>query len=371
VSFIISWLLLLIYLVSLDLTVDQLSLSNLFLCEGRVQIGAWFPPSTVLRQANDTHAYETISSLQSLHSLPYLLLLLLSSTLFADNPFAQSTLRRHDNATLLELQQRDLQSLAFLLVEMLTGKRVMLNRLANSSNELLEPFAVDSMERAFLQEVLHPSVSLIKLTSNPYLLDDNVTHPPGSAPVSQRELLLHLIDKELSKCRAVQKSEAHHVRVWIVQFEKKFHRKPHADERPASIQRLQQRCRALHERIQELERRGNTLGHAACIARQMVPASCEAVSSAMESLPVSKSPISTLGINTTTTISSGLEPGDLVDRRRRSPAQNAFLRQLSTSGHSSPSSDTQSETGAASRERGHELLHQRKEVMDVILGLEK
>ncbi|EGZ15655.1 hypothetical protein PHYSODRAFT_315856 [Phytophthora sojae] len=71
----------------------------------------------------------------------------------------------------------------------------------------------------------------------------------------QRHIIGVLTKQELTKCQTMKRQYLQQVRAWQAQFEKKYRRKPNPADRPTGIVRLQGRCMALNERMQELNDR--------------------------------------------------------------------------------------------------------------------
>ncbi|EEY58017.1 uncharacterized protein PITG_00624 [Phytophthora infestans T30-4] len=71
----------------------------------------------------------------------------------------------------------------------------------------------------------------------------------------QRHIVGILTNQELIKCQTLERQYLQQIRAWHTQFEKKYRRKPKPVDRPGGIVRLQGRCQALKERMEELNNR--------------------------------------------------------------------------------------------------------------------
>ncbi|OWZ22468.1 Serine/threonine protein kinase [Phytophthora megakarya] len=76
----------------------------------------------------------------------------------------------------------------------------------------------------------------------------------GSAK-EQQHIIGVFTKQELKKCQAMKRQYLQQIQAWQSQFEKKYQRKPKPVDRPGGIVRLQGRCQALNERMQELNDR--------------------------------------------------------------------------------------------------------------------
>lgn len=85
----------------------------------------------------------------------------------SENAFLQSTIRCLSSATPEELRVRDIRSIAYIMVEMITGHRV--RGSAMDDMQLLGHFSVNTLEKSFVMEVLNPSSTTQSLATHPYL----------------------------------------------------------------------------------------------------------------------------------------------------------------------------------------------------------
>ncbi|TMW64208.1 hypothetical protein Poli38472_012830 [Pythium oligandrum] len=305
------------------LTADGLSLASVFLSEGRIQVAGWFPPVSCLRKLQEQHVLDT-------------------------NQLALSVLRR---GTSTSSSARDIRSVAYVLVEMITGLPVRGARMDDDT--LIQQLDPTSLEHAFLLELLQPSTSFKSLRTHPYLQGNAVS---ALSPNPSTDIVLPLVEKELGRCQELHRQYTRELRAWTSQFEKRYQRKPRRDERPPGMQRAQVRCRTIHTRIQELQR------HQRLLAPENGEEGNHAAEEEVHEMKLAPLPI--LNVPERDENSS--------DARRRSPAQNAFLDRLSDPNKGSfQDEDSVDESIVASRERAHKLLHQRKDVMEVISGLEQ
>ncbi|KAF1334962.1 hypothetical protein FI667_g1494, partial [Globisporangium splendens] len=291
---------------------------------------------------------------------------------------------------------QDIRSVAYVMVEMLTGMRVRGHLL--ESEHILDLTSANSMESRFLANLLQAK-SLSDVMKEPYLLDRD-HHSPDNTPLSgnnhvelaHTRAIAILMDQELTRCREQRRHHLSEIRAWLAQFERRHERKPTAAERPKSWSNLQRRCRVLTDRIKELEarlseaRKGfykksdfqndeEELEHA---TRLDDPASA----SGSLSPDASNGRISKLEIPLALNVTIRQVDGEMIDVHKRSPAQNAFLKRLA---HGSAGGDTDQSVQEHSeiihsnrvpqhhlpsdRLNGQELMHQRKEVARVINDL--
>ncbi|KAJ8579052.1 hypothetical protein ON010_g141 [Phytophthora cinnamomi] len=194
-----------------------LSLSSLLLCGGNiVKIAAWFPSTQAVR------AFQT-------RNLP-----------LGIDEMAQ-----------------DVRSVAYVMLEMLTGLRAR-GSLMEKCN-LLTKVAAESLEYQVLRSLLELQ-SLEEILKHPYFspvnyANSNTIQSSAQETHEQRHIIGILTKQELTKCQTMKRQYLQQVRAWQAQFEKKYRRKPNPADRPTGIVRLQGRCLALNERIQELNDR--------------------------------------------------------------------------------------------------------------------
>eukprot|EP00644_Phytophthora_capsici_P011514 jgi/Phyca11/118870/e_gw1.37.427.1 len=124
----------------------------------------------------------------------------------------------------------------------------------------------------------------------------------ADSPEHQRQIIGVLTNQELQQCQTMKRQYLQQIRAWQTQFEKKYRRKPTPADRSAGIVRLQGRCQALKERMQELNDR-LAASHGS-IYRMIADTQALTIDASSES--------------------------DSIDRSegRRSPAQKAFLNRF-------------------------------------------
>lgn len=206
-----------------------LSLSSVLLCGGNLtKVAAWFP---------STQASKTLQS----------------QGILSDRQFHRSTFSLQGASD--EFVQ-DVRSVAYVMVEMLTGLRVHGSLMEKRS--LLSKVALDSPEHQFLSNVL-ALIPLKDLLAHPYF---SAVSPERNQVLEttpeQRHIVGILTNQELIKCQTLEHQYLQQIRAWHTQFEKKYRRKPKPVDRPGGIVRLQGRCQALKERMEELNNRSAT-----------------------------------------------------------------------------------------------------------------
>lgn len=289
---------------------------------------------------------------------------------------------------------QDIRSVAYVMVEMLTGMRMRGHLLERE--HLLSHVATNSMETRFLVELLQ-AASLTEVIDHPYLDRDS---PFGHQPLGesnrqlqpqQGKIIAALTEQELTKCREQRRRHLSEIRVWLAQFERRNKRKPTTSERPKSVTLLQRRCRTLTDRIKELEARLSATRKSFYRRSEhqkdddddeLENATKLDGSSSVPALSLfGSSTDSKMGILPTLDVAIRDE-GDLSELYKRSPAQKAFLKRLATQSESDCSAETiapGSKTSVAIREQysaatfgrssGQQLMRQRKEVLQVISNI--
>lgn len=295
---------------------------------------------------------------------------------------------------------QDARSVAYVMAEMLTGMHVRGHLLERE--HLLGYVACKSLESHFLGELLQTS-SLVAVAEHPYIYEpsDNVElpmhHSVDDKRGQQHQQLLSekeqrvvavLVEQELLQCREQRRRYLSEIRAWLAQFERRNERKPTPSERPKSVTQLQRRCRALSDRMKELETRLSSARTSFYRKSESMERDenddLERYTRLDDLSPAFISGIgSKLGI--LPAIDVNIRETDLLrDGFKRSPAQNAFLKRLGPQAAgeelneaqqakqertvvSSISSREQTSSSIVSdRANGHQIIHQRKEVMQVI-----
>ncbi|ETL46120.1 hypothetical protein, variant 4 [Phytophthora nicotianae] len=197
------------------------------------------------------------------------------------------------------------------MVELLTGLRVH-GSLMEKSN-LLSKVATDCLEHQFLSAVLALK-PLKELLAHPYFSTVNPTYNQVSETTpEQRYIVGILTNQELTKCQIMTRQYLQQIREWKAHFEKKYRRKPQPVDHPAGIVRLQGRCQALKERMEELN---NRLPSSHGSVYQLIE---ENDALTIDTLDIAGSPVASEGSRS-----------DSLDRSggNRSPAQKAFLNRF-------------------------------------------
>ncbi|KAL3671392.1 hypothetical protein V7S43_003318 [Phytophthora oleae] len=287
-----------------------LSLSSLLLCgENIVKIAAWFPTAQEIK-------------------------LLQSRGILADTDFCRSSFGLQSARDAIA---QDVRSVAYVMLEMLTGLRAR-GSLMEKGN-LLSKVAADSSEYQVMSVLLALS-PLKDVLALPYFASVNSTaRTPflnsGQVVQEQRQIIGLLTKQELNQCHTMKRQYLQQIRAWQAQFEKKYRRKPKPVDRSAGIVRLQGRCQALNERMQELNDR-LAASHGS-IYRMIADKEALTIDASSQSAPAPQEGIpSQLGSFDDVTTGSPVFPGnesDSSDRSegRRSPAQKAFLNRFSPS----------------------------------------
>lgn len=152
---------------------------------------------------------------------------------------------------------QDIRSVAYVMLEMLTGLRVR-GSLMEKYN-ILAKVGADSLEYQALRSLLEvkPLEEVLRCAyfSSVYQADSMAIRNLAQATQEQRHIIGVLTKQELTKCQTMKRQYLQQVRAWQAQFEKKYRRKPNPADRPTGIVRLQGRCMALNERMQELNDR--------------------------------------------------------------------------------------------------------------------
>ncbi|KUF76966.1 hypothetical protein AM587_10014564 [Phytophthora nicotianae] len=206
---------------------------------------------------------------------------------------------------------QDVRSVAYVMVELLTGLRVH-GSLMEKSN-LLSKVATDCLEHQFLSAVLALK-PLKELLAHPYFSTVNPTYNQVSETTpEQRYIVGILTNQELTKCQIMTRQYLQQIREWKAHFEKKYRRKPQPVDHPAGIVRLQGRCQALKERMEELN---NRLPSSHGSVYQLIE---ENDALTIDTLDIAGSPVASEGSRS-----------DSLDRSggNRSPAQKAFLNRF-------------------------------------------
>ncbi|KAG3035389.1 hypothetical protein JG687_00005053 [Phytophthora cactorum] len=281
-----------------------LSLSSVLLCGGNMtKIAAWFP------------------SAQAMNTLQ-------SQEILSDSQFHRSSFSLQ--VTNDELAQ-DVRSVAYVMVEMLTGLRVH-GSLMEKSN-LLSKVATGSPEHQFLSSLL-ALMPLSELLVHPYFSAVNPTHYQVSETTQeQRHIVGILTNQELLKCQTMKRQYRQQIRAWQAQFEKKYRRKPNSADRPGGIVRLQGRSQALKDRMEELNNR-LTSSHGS-IYQMIVDKEALAIDASSQSVPtqheeqlMQKNLVD--GTTGSPVASEGSSRSDSLGQSggNRSPAQKAFLNRF-------------------------------------------
>lgn len=248
---------------------------------------------------------------------------------------------------LRDIQRQDERSVAYVLVEMLTGQPIRGQYL--EVDRLVEQVVSIRDASSFLRALLERSCDLKDLLDHPYLHESsmkatNTILLGGREMQRQRHTIAQLTLQEKTKCEAEREQCLADMRVWFTQFQRRHNRKPHIDERPASITRMQRRCHMLSDRIADLEKRLQTLHksfyNAAISSKPSEPITFALYSSALTvetrgglsgnepdkehevKATVSDELLPTLGVRVSPELR---EDGT----GKRSPAQVAFLERLS------------------------------------------
>lgn len=266
--------------------------------------------------------------------------------MLADASICRATLQRP-----LATQEvaQDVRSVAYVMAEMLTGRRARGAFLLDLSR-LVDSVGTGGQQHvAFLRELLSTGSLTGELCQHPFLpvhppqhcrvgvdesagigrcdvarggeANDDAVLSASAALQEQRRMIVELARDELTKCQAQTREATQQMRVWFRGFERQYGRKPTAGDRPPTVIRLQARCRVLADRIATLNDRLDTVYKSFHRA---------AATDGTTSLP-------TPGDNPMRALHTAMEieipPLDdakttaTLDRTgpRRSPAQNAFL----------------------------------------------
>lgn len=281
---------------------------------------------------------------------------------------------------------QDTRSLAYVMIEMLTGMRVRGHLLERE--RLLSLVASEAdVDRDFVLELLRSS-SLRTITAHPYIGEREAWRSPSASgrDSDEPQAVAILVEQELAKCREMRRCLRGEIRTWLAQFERRNERKPNASERPRALVVLQHRCRLLSERVRAIE------VHLA-VTRQSFFSRKSGRSTDSQGddddeqvadLRVSGSPISSpRRLNSTVGVLPAIDVSTrtsslLSDAHRRSPAQHAFLKRLEapTTQPDAVADDEgrfdskveaiYSADIVTERVTGHHIIHQRREVMQVI-----
>lgn len=268
------------------------------------------------------------------------------------------------------------------MAEMLTGMRMRGHLLERE--HLLSHVACTSLETRFLHQLLLQTSSLTSAANHPYI-SDNVElpvsdhhHSVDDQRLSEKEqrVIAVLIEQELLKCREQRRRHQSEIRAWLAQFERRNERKPLASERPKSVTQLQRRCRALSDRTKELEARLSSARKS--FYRKSESLERDENDELERDVRIDDDSSSPLAISSGIGSKLGFLPaidvtvrdGDLSrDGFKRSPAQNAFLKRLGpqeTGEQLNGEQQQLSSSAVSDRANGHQIIHQRKEVMQVI-----
>ncbi|KAG7382415.1 hypothetical protein PHYPSEUDO_004896 [Phytophthora pseudosyringae] len=287
-----------------------LSLSSLLLCGGNiVKIATWFPSA------------QTVNALQSQE--------ILSDPQFCRSSFGLQVAN--------DEMAQDVRSVAYVMLEMLTGLRVR-GALMEKSN-LLSKVAEGSLEHQVLSRLLSQA-PLKEVAAHPYFssvspIDSMGTLDLSQATQEQRYITGILTKQELSRCQTMKRQYLQQIRAWQGQFEKKYRRKPKPADRPAGIVRLQGRCQALNERVQELNDR-LAASHGS-IYRMIADKEALAIDPPSQSVPVQHEDhlsqhTSLVDVTAGSPVASDESRSDSFGRNggNRSPAQKAFLNRFAS-----------------------------------------
>lgn len=274
---------------------------------------------------------------------------------------------------------QDLRSIAYVMTELLTGTRVRGSSLDRQS--ILDAVLIDSLEFRFLCDLFElasdgkPEQLAQRLVEHEYLQQH--TQADAAVPRDQHgaladslheqcQVIVAATQHEYAKCVELKERHVHDIRTWFALFEKRYQKKPTMAERPASIVRLEVRCRTLTDRIHQLEARMATVQHSFSSTPGEIG---EARAKPLDSVEKKKMPSLPL---------LDLALDHVVDHKRRSPAQNEFLKRLeappagsATTSEVAPRSPPKSPPRSPQHDReiAHQLMHQRKQVQQVIEGI--
>jgi hypothetical protein len=233
---------------------------------------------------------------------------------------------------------QDVRSVAYVMLEMLTGLRVR-GALMEKCN-LLSKVAAESLEHQILRGLLELK-SLDEIAAHAYF---SVVHPANSSVLGhsvhgaqeQRHIIGLLTKQELTKSQTMKRQYLQQIRTWQAQFEKKYRKKPKPGDRPAGIVRLQGRCQALTERMQELNDR-LAAAHGS-IYRMISDKEALAIAATSQSSPVQQEDYrhqhkSLSDVAPGSPVRSEGSRSDSFGRGegKRSPAQKAFLNRFGPS----------------------------------------
>lgn len=299
---------------------------------------------------------------------------------------------------------QDARSVAYVMAEMLTGMRVRGHLLERE--HLLSHVACKSLESQFLGELLSQTSSLAAAAGHPYIyepsdnvelslhhsVDGQIVHHQQQQHLSEKEqrAIAMLVEQELLKGKEQKRRHLGEIRAWLAQFERRNERKPTPSEWPKSVTQLQRRCRALSDRMKELETRLSSARRSFYRKSESMERDENDEFERDARLDDSSSPSffissesSSLGskLGILPAIDVSIREGDLSrDGFKRSPAQNAFLKRLGPQSAGEELNGEQvkqertevnsqvntSVSIAGDRVNGHQIIHQRKEVMQVI-----
>lgn len=250
------------------------------------------------------------------------------SSILVDSQFCRSSLNLP-----LEFDEmaQDVRSVAYVMLEMLTGLRAR-GSLMEKWN-MLTKVAADSLEHQVLRSLMELK-SLEEILGHQYFssarqTDSTAVQTSAQATQEHRHIIGMLTKQELTKCQAMKRQYLQQVPAWQAQFEKKYRRKPNPADRPAGIVRLQGRCMALNERMQELNDRLAAV-HGS-IYRLIADKEALAIDATSPRIPARKEDNLDQPKNLdTSSTESDVTRADSFDRGggKRSPAQKAFLNRF-------------------------------------------
>ncbi|GMF54199.1 unnamed protein product [Phytophthora fragariaefolia] len=227
---------------------------------------------------------------------------------------------------------QDMRSVAYVMLEMLTGLRVR-GYLMEKCN-LLAKVAADSHEHQVLRSLLELE-SLEAILEHPYFssateVGGTSIQNPAMLTHEQQHIIGNLTKQELTKCHTMKRQHLQQIRTWQTQFEKKYRRKPRPADLPSGIIRLHGRCRALNERMKNLNDR-LAAGHGS-IYRLICSKDPLVLDATIQSKPAEQeSSIDPhVELPNTTSAEAGASRTDSSGREggKRSPAQKAFLNRF-------------------------------------------
>lgn len=253
---------------------------------------------------------------------------------------------------------QDVRSVAYVMAEMLTGRRARGAFLLDHSRLVDSVGAGGQQHVAFLQRLLSTGSLAGELAQHPFL----PVHPPqhfreggdgsserdqcspaaggettddavlsnNAALQEQRRMIVALTRDELAKCQAQTREATQQMRVWFRGFERQYGRRPTTDDRPSTVIRLQARCRVLADRIATLNERLDA------VHKSFHRAAAATADNALSASPTAGGDSVNPAIHPTMEVEipqlDEATTAATLDRSgpKRSPAQNAFLNRHDT-----------------------------------------